>query len=88
MEEKKVLIHKLNLTDRKNLNITGVEKVISSNPTCIFVKLSNTDLEIHGSELCINGFIENNIEINGIIDNLKYTKTNKQKDNIFKRIFK
>lgn len=87
MEEKK-LSHKLTLLERKTLNITGVEKVISSNPTCITIKLSSTDLEIHGSELAIESFVENSLEINGNIDLIKYTKTSKQKDNLFKRIFK
>lgn len=87
MEEKK-LLHKLNLMERKNLNLSGVEKVLSSNPSCISVKLNSTNLEIYGNELSITSFVDNNLEITGNVDILKYTKSSKQKDNIFKRIFK
>jgi len=87
MEEKK-LLHKLSLLERKELTISGAEKVISSNSSCITLKLNSTDLEIHGSDLSIESFVENNIVIKGNLDNIKYTKTSKQKDNLFKRIFK
>ena len=89
MEEKdKKLIHKLNLESRKNLEVSGVEKVISSNPSCIYVKLSETNLEVNGTELSIITFVDNKIEIKGNIDCIKYSKTSRKKDCIFKRIFK
>ena len=87
MDEKK-LMHKLLLTNRENLNISGVEKVLSSNLNCIILKLNDTNLEIIGTNLSIISFTENNIEILGKIDNIKYTKTSKNKECFLKRIFK
>lgn len=87
MEEKK-LMHKLSLQNRQNLQISGVEKVVSSNTSSIIVKLSDTNLEICGSDLSIESFIDFNLDIVGKIDALKYTKTSKSKECFFKRIFK
>ena len=87
MEEKN-LLHKISMLDRKQLNISGVLKVLSSNPSCIVLKLSNTDIEIHGNELTLESFNENNIEIKGNIDLIKYSKNFKVKESLFKRVFK
>lgn len=89
MEDKeKVGIHKINLIDRKNLNITGVIKVISSNSNIAVLKLKESNLEIHGCNLSIESFCDNIINLEGNIDSLKYSKQFKVKENFFKRIFK
>lgn len=88
MEENKTLNSKLNLIDRKELSISGVIKVLSSNNNLISLKLSTTDLEIMGSNLTIKSFNENNISIEGLIDIIKYTKTSKKKECFIKRIFR
>lgn len=89
MEENiKTGLHKLNLVDRQTLTISGLSKVISSNATCISVKLKDTDLIITGSNLNISHYNDNSIEITGTVDCLKYTKQSQNKTSFFKRIFK
>jgi len=87
MEEKNK-IHKLNLIDRKNLTISDIIKVISSNSNNIILKLKDSNLEIYGTNLSIINFYDNNIFIEGNFDSLKYSKKFKIKDNFLKRIFK
>lgn len=86
--EEKLGIQKIILIDRKSLNITKVLKVICSNNNTIILKLKDTNLEIYGTELSIDSFSDNNVNITGNIDNLKYSKKFKVKENFFKRIFK
>ena len=81
-------LHKLNMVDRSTLNVSGVLKVLSANLNSVGLKLKDTDLIILGSELNINAFSDNNIEIVGKVDCIKYTKTSKSKDKFLKRIFK
>ena len=86
--EEKVGIHKLNLTDRNNINISGVLKVLSSNNNGIILKLKDSNLSLSGSELSIDSFSDGQILITGTLDSLKYSKTSKIKEGFFKRIFK
>lgn len=88
MDEQKVGIHKISLTERSNINICGVIKVLSSNPNQIVLNLKETDLVISGTNLSIENFSDGNIFLVGTVDSLKYTKTSKPKENFFKRIFK
>lgn len=89
MEENiKTGLHKLNLVDRQTLNVSGVSKVISSNPNSITLKLKDTDFLINGSNLNITHFSDNSIEITGTIDSMKYSKQSQTKTNLFKRVFK
>ncbi len=88
MEEIKVGIHKLSLTERNNINVSGVVKVLSSNNNTIILKLKDTDLTLCGSNLSIENFSDGQININGTLDSLKYSKTTKLKEGFFKRIFK
>lgn len=88
MEEIKVGIHKLSLTERNNINASGVVKVLSSNNNTIILKLKDTDLTLCGSNLSIENFSDGQININGTLDSLKYSKTTKLKEGFFKRIFK
>ena len=88
MEEIKVGIHKFSLTERNNINVSGVVKVLSSNNNTIILKLKDTDLTLCGSNLSIENFSDGQININGTLDSLKYSKTTKLKEGFFKRIFK
>lgn len=88
MDEQKVGIHKIFLTERNNINISGVIKVLSSNANQIILSLKETDLTINGINLSIESFNDGNILITGTLDNLKYSKQSKVKENFFKRIFK
>lgn len=88
MDEQKVGIHKIFLTERNNINISGVIKVLSSNVNQITLCLKDTDLTINGTNLSIESFNDGNILITGTLDCLKYLKQSKVKENFFKRIFK
>ena len=88
MDEQKVGIHKLSETERNNINISGVFKVLSSSSNQIVLKLKESDLSICGSSLSIDSFVDGIILITGILDSLKYSKQSKGKENFFKRIFK
>lgn len=88
MNENKVCLHKLNLVDRNNINLSGVLKVLNSNSNGIILKLKDTNLSLSGSNLSIESFCDNQIFITGTLDQLKYSKTSKIKEGFFKRIFK
>ncbi|MGN1208110.1 MAG: YabP/YqfC family sporulation protein [Christensenellales bacterium] len=88
MDEQKVGIHKIGATERNNLNISGVMKVLSSNTNTIVLKLKETDLMVCGTNLSIESFVDGNILVLGTLDQLKYSKTSKNKEGFFKRIFK
>lgn len=87
-ENNKTGLHKLNLIDRKTLNITGIVKVNSSNPNNICLKLKESDIIISGANLNITNFNDNCIQIEGNVDSLKYSKQSQAKSSFFKRIFK
>ena len=86
--EEKLGLHKINITDRNNILISGVSKVVNSNENCIIVRLKECDLSILGTKLNIENFNENNISIDGVVDSIKYSKPSKEKESIIKRIFK
>ncbi len=88
MDEQKIGSHKVFITDRENINITGVNKVVSSNQNQIVLNLKESDLIVLGTNLSIVEFNDNNIQITGTLDSLKYTKQSKNKESFFKRIFK
>lgn len=88
MEEQKVGIHKLSETERNNINISGVIKVLNSSSNQIVLKLKESNLIIGGSNLSIDSFVDGIILITGILDSLKYSKQSKGKENFLKRIFK
>lgn len=80
---------KINLINRKKLEITGIEKVIAVNET-------NIGLIINGKELVITGrgmqahkldVEKGEISVAGEIDSMKF-QHKKEKEGIFKRIFK
>ncbi len=87
MDEQKPLKHTLNLIERESLTITGVVKILSSSLNQIVLKLSSTDLTIIGTNLSLENFNDNEVLIKGMIDQIKYSKSNKTKQSFFKRIF-
>ena len=83
--------HQLNLTNRKNLEIDGVQEVISYNENTINIQTNMGNLEIKGEELNINklNLEETKIVIDGNINNLQYSNKSKDKSkNIIKKLFK
>lgn len=78
--------HKITITNRNNILISGMTKMCSSNETSITMMIKNTRLVINGKDLHIEKLdIENGIlEAIGTIDSAKYSGS----DGFIKRIFK
>lgn len=78
--------HKIIITNRNNIAISGITKMISANETCITMLIKTTRLNISGNDLHIekldveNGFLE----ASGTIDSAKYSGNS----GLIKRIFK
>ena len=79
----------LNLINRKNLSVTGVNKVISLKPDLIQLDTVQGGLMISGSnlELIKLDNTTNKADITGQIDTLKYIGK-KDKQPFFRKIFK
>lgn len=75
------------LNNRKTLNLTGVDEVISSNENSIYLKVSGVKLQILGSNITITKLDTDNhiLESTGMFDSLKFMQPNER---FFKRIFK
>lgn len=95
MEENKVIIpHKLQVDNRKNGTMTGVTDVKSFDDKEIFLETRVGSLAIRGSELSILrlNLEKGEIDINGKIDSMVYTKDGtaqgKNGKNVLARMFK
>lgn len=79
--------HILELTNRANATISGVEKVISSSDTCLNLATSEGGLTILGSNFKINKFsaLDGTLSFDGVINSLKYSAAAVP---LLKRIFK
>ncbi|MEJ6952136.1 sporulation protein YabP [Natronospora cellulosivora (SeqCode)] len=82
-------LHKLNLSNRKELEISGVQEVISFNEDKILLQTIQGILDIKGSELNIQNLNldDANIKVSGLIFSLIYSDKQKEKS-ILKKIFK
>lgn len=82
-------LHKLNLSNRKELDLVGVEEVISFNEDKIILQTNQGVLEIKGQELNIQklNLDEANIEIRGLVFSLFYSDSKSEKS-ILKKLFK
>lgn len=89
METKKQGTHNLSLENRKKLEMSGVEEVITFNETKILLQTNQGTLNIQGKELNIQQLNLDNsqIRINGYVHSLEYSNKSTEK-NIFKRLFK
>ncbi len=88
-ENKPAKPHNLNLADRENLNMDGVEEVISFNDNKIILKTHLGGLEIKGKDLNVEklNLEDNNIIIKGYVNSLIYSDRAPD-ENLIKRIFK
>lgn len=89
LNDKKFTNSKIVLDNRKKLVISGVEKALSSNETCVILVVSGSKIFITGHNLHIEKLdVESGVvEMEGEFDALKYGNQT-QKGNMFKRIFK
>lgn len=81
--------NKLTLTNRKNLCITGIEKVVGISDSELLVEVDGVALSVQGSNMEVKKLdVESGIlEVDGMINNIKYFDK-KQKLSFIKRIFK
>lgn len=92
MEQNKTQINKeqtITLTNRKNLSVSGVNKVISLKPDLIQLDTVYNGLVIYGSNLELIKLDNtlNRADICGNIDSLKFVESN-AKQSFFRKIFK
>lgn len=78
----------LTLQNRKNLTITGVEKMISVKPDLIQLSTNTGDLQVIGvnMEMTKLELTEKIVEVAGLINQIRFVDD--KKTPIFKRIFK
>ncbi|MCL2570406.1 MAG: YabP/YqfC family sporulation protein [Firmicutes bacterium] len=65
----------LTLINRNGLSLSGVKKVISSEPTMVVIKLENCNTVISGSNLAVQNLSikEGILELGGVVNQIKYT---------------
>ena len=81
--------NKLTLTNRKNLCLTGIEKVVGISDSELLVEVDGVALSVQGSNMEVKKLdVESgSLEVDGMINNIKYFDK-KQKLSFIKRIFK
>ena len=79
--------HAVNLTDRNNGSVSGVEKVLSVSPELISVSTSLGDMTVGGKNLEVNSFSEKDgaLSFTGNVDEIRYVR---KKEPLLKRLFK
>lgn len=85
---KQSLEHSLTLTNRKNLTITGVDKVVSVKPELLQLKSTDGDIAISGQNIEVTKLDveQHTITLTGKFDNIKYFENTKTP--LLKKIFK
>lgn len=88
--EKKEKEQLIILSNKKNLSVSGTEKIISLKPDLIQLNTNYGGLQIIGENLELIKLDNNTTraEISGLINSIKFINTPKQKDNLFRKIFK
>lgn len=81
---------RLTLSNRQELCVNNVNKILSSNENTVTFSTSMGDMEVNGSKLNIVELNSSskNLTICGTIDCVKYSKAKEQKKSLLKRIFK
>jgi sporulation protein YabP len=83
--------HKLVLENREKLSITGIGRVYNANEKTISIEVNGTNLVIEGANMQVSKLDvqSGNMEIIGIINEIKYTNSGlKNAKNFIDRIFK
>ena len=78
----------IRLVNRNDLNITGVEKVISFSPTLIILNALDCTVQITGSNMETTKLGEDGeLVVSGLINSIKWSQKH-EKISLVKRIFK
>jgi sporulation protein YabP len=74
MTNEPLLPHKLTLSDRKNLSITGATDVVRFDDTIVVLKTTMGTLAIHGKELQLKNLsLEGGqVAVEGVVDSMVY----------------
>jgi len=85
--------HKLNIINRRTINITGVNDVLSFDAGEVLLQTEQGILMIRGSELHVNRLTleKGEVDIDGRVDSLTYSDNisgNKSAESLFGRLFK
>lgn len=88
MEQTQPLEHSLTVTNRKQMSISGVVKVVSIKPDLVQLKTSLGDMAIIGQMMEVTKLDLDNhlLNLSGHFCNIKYMENTKTP--IFKKIFK
>ena len=78
------------LTNKEELKVTGVNKIISLDPKHFNLDTSLGELKVQGVNLEMNQLdsINKTIHIKGEIESISYKNENKVKENFIKKLFK
>ncbi len=89
MDENNTVKHNVNIKNREELEMSGIEEVITFNENKIILKSNLGRLDIKGEKLNIKKLNLDNqeIQISGYVNSFEYTDKPVNK-NIFKRLFK
>ena len=79
----------LTLNNRTELNVTGIQKVKSTEPNQVIAIIDNGNIIIHGNNLSVENLDikQGNLVINGTINSIKYSNQ-VSKSFSFKNMFK
>ena len=85
--------HKLMMLNRKSMEITGVEDVISFDTKEVLLETTMGILTIKGEDLKVNrlSIEKGELEIEGTVDSMEYSEIssyNRKKESMLKRMFK
>lgn len=88
MEQTPQLEHCLSITNRKEMSISGVTKVVSIKPDLVQLKSSKGDIMISGQNIEVTKLDLDNhlLLLSGLFSNIKYIENTKTP--LFKKIFK
>ena len=80
----------LTLLNRRELTITGVKKIKSSEPELIVLLLSNVGLVISGTDLFVisASMQSGDVSIGGLIKSMRYTGVSEKRKFSFKNMFR
>lgn len=78
------------LSNKKNLSVSGTNKIISLKPDLIQLNTNYGGLQITGNNLELIKLDNNTTraEISGNINSIKFLNNLKEKENLFRKIFK
>lgn len=82
--------HAINMTERKNLFISGVKKIENFDEEEFLMETTMGMLTIKGNglELIKLDTLQGNVSIKGLINSLEYNEETKKESKIFNRLFK